>query len=81
MSINSVTPLTKHHTWTRQGAFKRKKVHEICGHQFVATYFRQFTYCSHCKEFIWTCSEKSNQVIRFELQEIHLIREENNLHN
>ncbi|EDV21777.1 uncharacterized protein TRIADDRAFT_30067 [Trichoplax adhaerens] len=53
MSINSVTPLTKHHTWTRQGAFKRKKVHEICGHQFVATYFRQFTYCSHCKEFIW----------------------------
>lgn len=37
----------------RRGAIKHQKVHEIRGHQFVATFFRQFTFCSICSEFMW----------------------------
>ncbi|XP_047133697.1 protein kinase C isoform X2 [Hydra vulgaris] len=31
----------------------RRRIHQIGGHKFMATYLRQFTFCSHCKEFIW----------------------------
>lgn len=31
----------------------RRKLHQIYGHKFMATYFRQATFCSICKEFIW----------------------------
>ncbi|KAL3102080.1 hypothetical protein niasHS_003489 [Heterodera schachtii] len=37
----------------RRGAIKHAKVHEIRGHQFVATFFRQPTFCSLCSEFMW----------------------------
>lgn len=37
----------------RRGAIKHARVHEIRGHQFVATFFRQFTFCSLCSEFMW----------------------------
>ncbi|XP_066534445.1 protein kinase C epsilon type isoform X2 [Hoplias malabaricus] len=36
----------------RQGAVRRR-VHQVNGHKFMATYLRQPTYCSHCREFIW----------------------------
>ncbi|KAM9645410.1 protein kinase C eta type isoform 3-T3 [Trichechus inunguis] len=42
----------KHFTRKRQGAMRRR-VHQINGHKFMATYLRQPTYCSHCREFIW----------------------------
>lgn len=38
----------------RRGAIKHQKVHEIRGHQFVATFFRQPTFCSLCSEFMWS---------------------------
>ncbi|XP_027005494.2 protein kinase C, eta, b [Tachysurus fulvidraco] len=36
----------------RQRALKRK-VHQVNGHKFMATYLRQPTFCCHCKKFIW----------------------------
>ncbi|XP_062857416.1 protein kinase C, eta, b [Trichomycterus rosablanca] len=36
----------------RQRALKRK-VHQVNGHKFMATYLRQPTFCCHCKNFIW----------------------------
>lgn len=37
----------------RRGAIKHARVHEIRGHHFVATFFRQLTFCSLCSEFMW----------------------------
>lgn len=37
----------------RQGAMKRRKIHVVNNHKFYARFFRQPTYCAHCKEFMW----------------------------
>ncbi|XP_074753182.1 protein kinase C epsilon type isoform X2 [Athene noctua] len=42
----------KHFSQKRQGAVRRR-VHQVNGHKFMATYLRQPTYCSHCRDFIW----------------------------
>ncbi|XP_031437612.1 protein kinase C, eta, b isoform X2 [Clupea harengus] len=41
-----------HKRLMRKKALKRK-VHQINGHKFMATYLRQPTFCFHCKNFIW----------------------------
>jgi len=38
----------------RRGAIKHLKVHEAQGHQFIATFFHQPTFCSYCNDFLWS---------------------------
>ncbi|PAA53901.1 hypothetical protein BOX15_Mlig015708g1, partial [Macrostomum lignano] len=42
----------KHHRPVRRGAVRRR-VHEVNGHKFMVTLFRQPTFCSLCEGFIW----------------------------
>uniref|UniRef100_A0A3P9PYA3 Protein kinase C n=1 Tax=Poecilia reticulata TaxID=8081 RepID=A0A3P9PYA3_POERE len=37
----------------RRGAVKQQKIHGIKNHEFIATFFRQPTFCSVCREFLW----------------------------
>lgn len=37
----------------RKGAMKRKGLMIINGHKFAVRFFKQPTYCGHCKDFIW----------------------------
>uniref|UniRef100_A0A672P9G2 Protein kinase C n=1 Tax=Sinocyclocheilus grahami TaxID=75366 RepID=A0A672P9G2_SINGR len=47
---------TLHHkkfTRKRQKALKKRKVHQVYGHKFMATFLPQPTFCCHCNNFIW----------------------------
>lgn len=37
----------------RRGAVKHNKVHVVRGHKLVAKFFRQPTFCTFCKDFLW----------------------------
>ncbi|XP_018317782.1 protein kinase C [Mycetomoellerius zeteki] len=46
VSLSLLQPLNRQKVMLR-------KVHEINGHQFMATFPKQLTFCSYCREFIW----------------------------
>ncbi|XP_065367811.1 protein kinase C, eye isozyme-like [Calliphora vicina] len=37
----------------RRGGMKRKGMQVVNGHKFLIRFFKQPTYCGHCKDFIW----------------------------
>ncbi|XP_065193923.1 protein kinase C delta type-like [Sycon ciliatum] len=45
----------------RRGAIRHAKLHEVNGHRYKARFFRQFTFCAFCKEFLWGFGKQGYQ--------------------
>uniref|UniRef100_A0A8C6UHX9 protein kinase C n=1 Tax=Neogobius melanostomus TaxID=47308 RepID=A0A8C6UHX9_9GOBI len=66
----------------RRGAIKQAKIHFIKNHEFIATFFRQPTFCSVCREFVWSVHHTLNinhtfQKERFKIDMPHRFKTHN----